>query len=146
MSDIKLNDSWDIDVSGTDLVLTSGREAIAQHIAQRLKTFTGEWFMDTRLGIPYFQQVFKKQPNMTVLDTIFKSEIVNTPGVLELTAFYIGIDRKTRELSISFSARTEDGPVTVEAAIADPGEMTITWDEREGITLDEREGITFDER
>ena len=87
MSDITLDTDGDILVTGSDLTLTTGADAIKQHLSQRLKTFYGEWFLNAEQGVPYLQQVLKKNPDMTVLDSIFKREILNTPGILQLTEF-----------------------------------------------------------
>lgn len=106
MSDIALDTDGDIIVT-SDFSLTTGRDAILQHLKQRLKTFYGEWFLDKRIGIAYFEQVFKKSPDAVVVDSIFKREIINTPGIIELTRF--SLDLTGRELSLSFSARTNDG-------------------------------------
>jgi hypothetical protein len=111
--DLMLDEStWDLATGDTDLLLVDGRDAIGQHLAQRLKTFLGEWFLDLRIGVPYFQQVMVKNPDPLVLDSVFKSEIINTPGVTELLSFDLKIDAGSRLLQLSFSAATDDGVIT----------------------------------
>ena len=103
--------TWDLDMSDTDLRLVTGRDAIRQHLIQRLKTFLAEWFLDQRIGVPYFQQVMVKSPDPVVLDSVFKAEIINTPGIVELLAFDFSIDARTRELLLSFTAVDDTGAV-----------------------------------
>jgi len=107
--DLALDSSWDLSVSDRDLAKVTGGDAIAQHLAQRLKTWMGEWFRDLREGVPYLQQVLVKQSNPVVLDGIFKSVIVNTPGIVELTAFDLLADSRTRQLKVAFGAINEEG-------------------------------------
>ncbi len=110
--DLQLDiDDWDLTfpAGSTDLTLVSGVDAIRQHLSQRLKTFMGEWFLDTRIGVPYFQQVLVKNPDPVVLDSVFKAVIVNTPGILELTDFALQVDRSTRQLKLTFTAATTEG-------------------------------------
>ena len=115
MSDIKLEtDTHDLEVINGELSLTEGLEARSQHLKQRMGMFFGEWFLNTLRGIPYVQQVFKKNPNPVVIDSIFKNEIVSTQGVLELQTFSLDLEETTRELTVSFKARTDDGILVFE--------------------------------
>lgn len=111
MSDILLGTDNDIELVDGDLHLTLDDEAIAQHLKQRLKTFLGEWFLDNRVGIPYYQHILVKNPNPLVLDSIFKSVILNTPGVEELTEFDIDLEPATRVMTLIFRVRTITGEI-----------------------------------
>lgn len=110
MSDLKLNANDDIEVGDTDLLLITGREAIAQHMRQRLKLFFGELVDDKRRGIPYIEQVFVKAPDPVNVDAALKHAIVTTPGFLELTVFDIDIG-DDRLMTLTFQARTTEGVV-----------------------------------
>ncbi len=111
MSDILLNSDGDILIEGNDLQLSTGVEAIQQHLSQRLKTFLNEWFIDKRIGIPYFEHVLRKNFDPVVVDTVFKRQIINTPGVLELLSFDADLDKSTRTLQVTFKARTSKGVI-----------------------------------
>lgn len=110
MADIKQDSDGDIFLNVNDLELTSGIDAKVQHMRQRLRTFLGEWFLDLRVGVAYFQQIFVKNPNPAVVDSIFKKEIINTPGVQQLTFFDLNI-ASNRELNLSFRAITQEGEI-----------------------------------
>lgn len=110
--DLLLDDTiWDLSTDATDLLLVDQADAIRQHLAQRLKTFMGEWFLDLRVGIPYLQQVMVKSPDPVVLDTVFKTEIINTPGIVELLEFDLRIDAGTRVLQLAFKALADTGAI-----------------------------------
>ncbi|UPW35885.1 baseplate protein [Pseudomonas phage EM] len=99
-----------------DLVFINGQAPVTQRmvdiVAQRLKiklyTFLGEWFLDDRIGIPYFERVLGKSRSLPAVDAIFQSEIMRDPGVLEITSWQSGIDPHTREYSMEFTVRTID--------------------------------------
>ena len=96
---------------GDDLTLTTGVEAIAQHLRQRLKIFFGEWFLDRRKGVAYIEQILVKNPNPFVVDAILKATVVQTPGVTELLDFKLEADTVTRQLVFTFKAGTIEGGV-----------------------------------
>src|SRR6478752_2230488 len=82
----------DLLVAGGDLVLTSdvdprGAHPVLQDILTRLRTFQGEWFLDTTIGVPYYQTILVKAPDMTAIATALKDQILSTPGVLTLNQF-----------------------------------------------------------
>ncbi|MEW5803904.1 MAG: hypothetical protein AB1847_17555 [bacterium] len=107
--DLALDTEGDILIQKGDLVLISGIDAIRQHLSQKIKTFYGEWFLHMAIGVPYFQQVFVKNPNLQVIDSIFKREIINTPGIVQLLEFNLNINSSTRVLNLVFKARTDEG-------------------------------------
>lgn len=118
MSDIKLDTSThDAIIENGDLVLTTGKEAHAQRIKQRILLIFGEWFLDRSRGIPYFTQVLVKNPNPVLVDAVFKNEVISDPSVLELQEFEIDIDNATREMNLKWKARTKEGDITFDENI-----------------------------
>ena len=112
MSDLKLNDSTnDLVTENGDLVLNSGVEAVRQYLRSKLRTFLGEWFLDGSRGVPYYEDIFKKNFNPVVVDGIFKEQILSTPGIIELLEFDMDIDSSTRSLTIQFKAKTQEGTI-----------------------------------
>lgn len=95
-----------------DLAFTSGIDAIAQDLTICLQFFKGEWFLDPDIGVPYFEQVFVKNPNLDAIRVIFRSVILSRPGVLSLSDFTVAFDAKTRVLRVKFTAETDEGPLT----------------------------------
>lgn len=118
MSGILLDANGDMAIEGGKLVLTSGVEATRQRLEQRLKLFFGEWFLDKSRGVPYFEQVFTKQPNPTLIDAVFKREILLDPAMRELQEFSLDLDPETRVLTVRFRARTDDGPIDFTTVVA----------------------------
>jgi hypothetical protein len=117
MSDLKLNTDRnsahynDIVIENGDLALVSGEDAVEQRVRQFLNTFLGEWFLDTRVGVPWFQQIMVKNADPIIVDSILKATILNVPGVEELKKFEIDVDTSTREMTLTFKADCDDGDV-----------------------------------
>jgi len=106
--------------ANNDILLDSGRIAItsdgaevAQHVRTRLRFFKGEWDLDITAGVPWYQEILIRPAVLSNVESIIKREILSTPGVDELTAFQSTLDRTTRRLSISFSANTTYGGITL---------------------------------
>jgi hypothetical protein len=112
MSDLKTDDTTgDLVFENGDIALVSGADAVKQAIRQELRFFAGEWFLDLDYGVPYYKDVFIKNPNPQILEGVFTDKILNTPGVLELMEFNLDYDPASRRLSCSFLARGFDGMI-----------------------------------
>jgi hypothetical protein len=110
MADFKMDSDGDLDISNGELHIVEGREAVAQEVRIGLRFFLGEWFLETRIGIPYFTDIFKKSPNLGVIQDIFRRAIESVPGVKRVVDITLDFNATTRTLSLSFSAETtEDG-------------------------------------
>jgi hypothetical protein len=118
MIDLKNDpDTWDLSIENGDLVLVDKSDCAAQHVAQRIKLFKGEWFLDLDAGIPWFQDILKKNPNPNLVDGILKNAIIESPDIVELLSFNLDYDTGTRELTVDFSARSVDGNVDIQTTI-----------------------------
>lgn len=97
------------------LAIVQDTHAIGQHVRQRLKTFQGEWFLDTVAGVPWLHQILGHGYDPALAEAVVKAEILDTDGVTEITSFSVAFDRGTRNLMINEVAVTTefDAEVTI---------------------------------
>jgi hypothetical protein len=107
--DLKLDTTGDLDISDDALHLVDGADAIAQHVQIRLRLFKGEWFLDAEVGLPYYDTVLVKAPDLLAIRSVIRQAILETPGVASLDGFEMEFDRAARSLAVSFTATTDDG-------------------------------------
>jgi hypothetical protein len=62
-------------------------EACVQNIVTRLRTYKGEWFLDTSFGIGWTTDILVKPSNLPLSESILKTCILQTDGVDELRSF-----------------------------------------------------------
>jgi hypothetical protein len=107
VSDLLLDTTThDLTVESFDLSLVSGIDNLVQKLKIRLLFFFGEWFLDTALGVPYYDTVLVKNPNVPQIDALLKSVILATEGVTEIISYTSDYDNGLRKLSVSFEAKT----------------------------------------
>lgn len=82
---------------------------VAQALRIKLSFFLGEWFLNTQAGIPYFQSIFIKTPDLNLIEDVFKTEILSVKDVVELVSFELLSDTTTRALISNFIVRISDG-------------------------------------
>jgi hypothetical protein len=86
-------------------------EDLACRIESRLKTFKGEWFLDRELGIPYYGEVLKKNPDVTKIRGLLLAELVKVSGIAEVLRFEVEFIRASRTFQLNFSVKSSDGEV-----------------------------------
>jgi hypothetical protein len=84
-------------------------DSLAQAIYSDLKTFLGEYWLNKKLGVPYFQVIFVKSIDLSFKKTLMKNEIFKREEVLEILSFQADFIGATRTFKISFSAKTTLG-------------------------------------
>jgi hypothetical protein len=109
MADIKLTSGHDLDLSTRDLQIVRGDDAIKQQLAIRLQFFLGEWFLDESIGIPYWTEIFIKDPHLVAIRSFYREAIVTTPGIASITRLELDFDGATRGLDVEFTAVKDDG-------------------------------------
>jgi hypothetical protein len=110
MSDLLLDTvTNDLSVVSGDLVIVDKDAAIRQRLLETLRLFLGEWFLDTSKGLPYYQSILIKNPNLDVIEGLLRNAILNTDGVEQLTEFTFNYSSAGRTLSVSFQAQSSNG-------------------------------------
>ncbi len=112
--DLKLDSDHDLAIENFDLVLISGVDQIIQKIDIRLRFYLGEWFLDTSVGLPYYENVLKKDYDIGLLESAFKAQILGTDGVDSLLEFDLFLDNGTRILTVTFKVVILDEEVSGE--------------------------------
>ncbi len=104
---LKLTEDLDLSFVEGKLQLVTGATRTRQKLRIRLSTFLGEWFLDQRVGIPYFRDVLVKNPDEAIVRGIFADVITSTPEVLTLDR--LDLDLSGRTLSLDFACTLTDG-------------------------------------
>lgn len=104
MKDILLDKNGDVALTadGDILLVTSP----VQEVMIKLRWYFAEWVFDPEKGIPWFESVLVKSPDVDGIKKRLIREILDVDDVLEVTKMDIVIDQKIREAHISFQFRT----------------------------------------
>lgn len=102
----------DIDLSsGNVVIVTNPAQVTAIKLTNRFKFFLGEWFLDKRQGVPYYQHVFVKNPDLPSISQMFTRIILQTPGTDSVLQSSFDFISNQRKLNAAFKVRTIDGAV-----------------------------------
>ena len=105
------------DITNKDLTLTDDKnlrftttltEFVSQKIENKLLFFKEEWFLDYTLGVPYFEKIFTKNPDINLINTIFIREIRSIDEIEEVIKFETEYDSSLRTFTINFEVKATD--------------------------------------
>lgn len=112
ISDIKLDSQHDLSIEGDSLILFDRQEdSIRQRLKIGLGLVRGEWFLNIDKGLPLTSPSFSQKGSQTILDAYIRRFIEEFDGIEELLTYRSELDRATRIVKVSFSARTESGDI-----------------------------------
>jgi len=114
MQDLLLTDEggvWDLLLVNNDLVVISDADALIQKIAIKLKFFFAEWYLDTSVGIKYFESILIKNPDLNLIENIYKAAILDEPEIISLVEFQVDYDNQLRKLDVTWRADSIYGEV-----------------------------------
>lgn len=87
-------------------------DAPAQAVHTRLGLWQGEWFLDSREGMPWTTEVLGKYTEST-RDVAIKDHILQTEGVTSIEDYYSDLNRDTRFFSGGVTVNTVYGSVSI---------------------------------
>lgn len=113
--DFKLDSTGDIIWHNGPLLKSDTTQPYTENVAQRLyiklRTFQGEWFINTTYGVPYWQRILGiKQRGKAAIDLIMQTAILEEVGVKEIVSFNSTFNN--RQYSLEFQVRVVDGTIT----------------------------------
>lgn len=110
MSTFAQETNGDLKITNGQLVLvTRVADVVAIELRNRFLFVKGEWFLDTRLGVPYIAFIFVKNPDLLLIRSLFRKIIIDTNGVVDVLEMTLGFDSTTRKLAFTFRAKCVDG-------------------------------------
>lgn len=107
----------DLDLANYDLQLVTGIDQVRQKLENRLQFFYGEWFLDNTQGVKLYETVFVKNPNLSLIATMFKTAILDTQDVNSILEYNQTYDPSLRKLSVDFKVDTIYGIVETTVTI-----------------------------
>ncbi len=99
-------------VNGESPVTTDTAEEVAQRLYITLKTFQGEWYLNTDHGIPYFQSILGIKNSKEAIDLIFQQKILQDVGVQAITEFVSDLSPE-RLYTLNFKVSVQGQEVSV---------------------------------
>lgn len=106
--------TWDfvLDVNG-DLAIAADPYSLAQDAASACRTFLGECYYNSTLGIPFFQSFFGRAPNISLMKQKFAAQALLVPGVVSAKVFITSV--VGRRVTGQVQVTDADGNVTAAA-------------------------------
>lgn len=107
MKDLLLDDDHDLEVVDNDFAWAEENKEIQQAGRIYTWTFSGEWYWDTRLGLPWLDGLLDVSV-FTALqrDTILKRNFLSVPGTTAITRYEPRSDQINRATIIYYDVRT----------------------------------------
>jgi hypothetical protein len=116
--DLAIDDDGDLDFTGGDLNFVAGEAAVRQAVRIKVKTFTGEIFLDESIGVDYLNVVLVKNPDPLAVREAIRERIASVADVTEVVGSQLEVDRSTRQASIRFQYRTIYSQTPVEDVVS----------------------------
>lgn len=80
--------TWDLTLdSSGNIAMAAAPYALAQDAASAVRTFLGEVYYDTTQGVPYWEDIFGKNPPMSLLKADLVAAAMTVPGVTNAQVF-----------------------------------------------------------
>ena len=102
--------------NGSTRLTSSLSEEIQQTLYTRFRFFQGEWWLDTTIGVPWYQQILGLKPAASLVASILRQVITSCPGVARIDSF--GLTSTGRSWVLAFSLTLNDGAVLTSADFA----------------------------
>jgi hypothetical protein len=104
--DIRLTKSGDLDLTDMgDIQLT---ESIQQDILIHLRWIFEEWRLGPEFGLPYFQDILVKNPNIEIIKRDIVNEILKCDKVVRASIEDINYNPADRTLKVIYKAETDE--------------------------------------
>lgn len=101
---ILVENTNNLEISNFDLQITTDNLTyVSQKLRIRLSFFKGEWYLNMEFGLPYYDDILKKAPNLDNIEAIIKEQILDLPEIESITSFSMTLNTN-RTLTVTFAA------------------------------------------
>lgn len=121
---IDANGDWTFGKGQNDYLLN--KKAVEQNIKTRLQEFIGDCFWNLGAGVDWFTYLGGKDE--ITLNLSISSVIGNTTYVVSFTLVSVNLNRRTRNITITYTANTAFGLIQNDTVIVTPQNFITTQD------------------
>ena len=89
-TDLLMNECGDLDVTNGVVTIVADGDQVKQAWLIAMRTFLGEYFLDSTIGIPYVQRVFTTRQTIRELKQIFTDASLAWPGISQFLSLVFG--------------------------------------------------------
>ncbi len=93
----RLDENGDIVLKGN--IYLSGIEEVRLELISTLRMHKGEYWRNVNLGVPWFESVFQKNPDLGYINAILNDVIANVSGVKQVMSLTTSYDNSMVEIS-----------------------------------------------
>ncbi len=109
--------AWDLVLDATgNIAVADNPYSMAQDAASAVRTFRGEVYYDTLLGMPWFQSILGKFPNAQVIKASAIAQALTVPGVVNAKCFLT--NQGNRELGGQIQVQASTSTIFVAAPLS----------------------------
>jgi hypothetical protein len=84
--------AWDLVLdAGGNIAVCSEPYSLAQDVATALRTFLGEVYYNTNLGVPYFEKILGQEIPLSMLQALLVDQAKTVAGVVSATCTIISL-------------------------------------------------------
>lgn len=112
LNNLALDEDGDLSISANQIDQVTALDAVGQSITSDLRTFAGEYWLNYTLGVPYIKEVFKKTNDLSLINSIFKNQILKNVYVLDIISYSGKYYGKKRLFGIKISVQTTEGAIS----------------------------------
>lgn len=111
---LPLSPGWDVvlDAAGNWL-LTDEDTSTAQDVASAIRTFLGECWYDTGLGLPYFQSILGQRPPRSLVVDKIQQAALTVADVVTAQVTFLGLKDRAVTGTVLVTRVNATTPVTV---------------------------------
>lgn len=84
-------------------------DRVIQRLYIRLRTFYGEWWLDTEYGVPWLERILGQKVRKEAVDIILQEQILQESEVAEVFDFSSTLDVPSRFYQCKFRVRATSG-------------------------------------
>ena len=116
MFDLQLSSDGDLVITELgDIVLT---ESVRQAVRIRLLWFLPEWRFAPEFGVPYFEEILVKNPNLERIRRIIRDKVMSVDDVTDARNISVILDKPTRTAKVTLEVVTDEETFREEVAFS----------------------------
>lgn len=111
---LPLTADWDLQLDAAgNLSLIDLDASLAQDVASAIRTFLGECWYDTTLGLPYFEAILGQRPPRSLVVSKIQREALRVPDVATAAVTLLGLNDRALTGVLQITRASGAAPITV---------------------------------